>query len=1290
MATFGSIKEFCPGSDSVRTYVQRVELYFVANSIPEDKQLPILLTSIGASTYDRLSELLAPVALSSKSVSDIFQLLQTHFEPKRVQIAERFNFRRRQQEAGETIGNYDAALRKLAIHCNFGERLEEELRDQMVCGLRNEALQRRLLTELDLTYAKTIEICRASELAEKNATTLRQVSEVHTVSQHPPTPRNQTRDCCYRCGGKHSASSCRFKDAICHFCKKPGHLVRVCRAKAKHPLERDVVDKPKPRVCTHCVHMDGEQEDVYTLFHMGESNKAPYLVELSVNGAPLHMEVDTGAAVSLISEATYRSIGDPLPQLHPTTVRLRTYSGEQLTVLGSLAVAVKYRNQEADLTLLVVKGCGPSLLGRDWLSAIRLDWKSLCVHRTTGHPLAEILDRHKALFRPELGLAKSIQATLYVEPNCAPRFCKARSVPYALREKVEKELDRLQAEGIIEPVPFSDWAAPIVPVLKRDGSVRICGDYKLTVNQAAQLDQYPLPRIEDLFARVSGGKHFSKLDIAHAYQQIALEEDSKQYVTINTHRGLYRYNRLPFGVHSAPAIFQRAMEGILRDVPSTVVYIDDVLITGKTQEDHLKNLDLVLSRLEKEGLSLRREKCSFMLSRVEYLGHVISSDGLQPSEGKIRAITDSPPPQNIAQLRSFLGMVNYYGKFLKHLSSRLAPLYRLLQQRTPWRWGAEERTVFEAVKKQLSSPPILEHYDPEKPLSLACDASPYGVGAVLSHVQKDGTEKPIAFASRTLSSAERKYSQLDKEALAIVFGVKRFHHYLFGRSFSIASDHKPLQHLLSESRSVPTMASARLQRWALTLSAYHYTITYRPGEKLANADVLSRLPLPEAPDSVPLPGDVICLLQTLQSSPITAGQIKCWTDRDPILSRVRNMVSKGWIEAVGEELRPYQQHKDELSVLDGCLLRGSRVIVPRAGRAPVLDLLHDGHPGITRMKSIARQIVWWPNIDSDIIKKVQECTPCQVNQKDPASAPAHVWEWPKKPWARLHIDHAGPFQGRLLLIIIDAHSKWIEAVPVSSTSTAATTQVLRRLFATHGIPELLISDNGTAFTSHEFRQFVERNGIRHRTSSPYHPATNGLAERAVQVIKNGLRKNAEGDMELRLARFLFHYRNTPHSTTGLTPAELLLGRKPRTHLDLIHPDIAANVRDKQYAQKEAKGSKTSVRSFKEKDKVYVRNFQRGDKWVPGIIAKTLGSRSFLITLDQGMTVRRHLDHIKARYNKTTEAPEDDSAFGPFDPPGETEEPGGACPDMESLAADSGVRRSSRIRHPPDRFTPGIN
>ena len=387
--------------------------------------------------------------------------------------------------------------------------------------------------------------------------------------------------------------------------------------------------------------------------------------------------------------------------------------------------------------------------------------------------------------------------------------------------------------------------------------MRICGDYKLTVNKAAKLDPYPLPRIEDLFARLAGGKKFTKLDIAHAYQQIPLDEESKESVTINTHKGLFRYNRLPFGVHSAPAIFQRAMEGLLRDIPSTVVYIDDILITGTTEEEHLQNIDKVLTRLGEEGLTLKKGKCQFLLDKVEYLGHSISEDGLQPTENKVRAIREAPAPQNVSQLRSFLGMVNYYGKFLKDISSNLTPLYHLLQKKTQWTWGTKEREAFERIKKQLVKSPVLEHYDPSKPLTISADASPYGVGAVLSHVQDDGTEKPVAFASRTLNVVEKRYSQLDKEALAIVFGVKRFHQYIFGRKFAIVSDHKPLQYLLNENKAIPVMASARLQRWALTLSAYQYTIAYRPGENIANADGLSRLPLSDAPKEAKMPEEGI-------------------------------------------------------------------------------------------------------------------------------------------------------------------------------------------------------------------------------------------------------------------------------------------------------------------------------------------------------------------------------------------------------------------------------------------------
>ena len=275
---------------------------------------------------------------------------------------------------------------------------------------------------------------------------------------------------------------------------------------------------------------------------------------------------------------------------------------------------------------------------------------------------------------------QGMKAKFHIHPDATPKFCKARPVPYALKAKVEAELNRLEKNGVIRHVEFAQWAAPMVPIVKVDGSIMICGDYKLTVNRAAKTDSYPLPRIEDLFASLSGGQLFSKLDLAHAYQQIPLDEKSQLFTTINTHKGLYCYNRLPFGVASAPAIFQRAIETILQGIPHVCVYLDDILITGENDDEHLQTLETVLSLLEKAGIRLKHKKCSFMLTAIEYLGHKISAQGLQPTSEKVQAIHEAPAPKDVTQLKSFLGLLNYYCKFLPTLSTTLAPLYGLLQQ----------------------------------------------------------------------------------------------------------------------------------------------------------------------------------------------------------------------------------------------------------------------------------------------------------------------------------------------------------------------------------------------------------------------------------------------------------------------------------------------------------------------------------------------------------------------------------------------------------------------------------
>ncbi|MDD9818931.1 MAG: RNase H-like domain-containing protein, partial [Gammaproteobacteria bacterium] len=586
------------------------------------------------------------------------------------------------------------------------------------------------------------------------------------------------------------------------------------------------------------------------------------------------MELDTGAAVTLVSESTYRRLW-PYRPLQECPMKLRTYSGEQLTVLGQLHVQVQSGVQSANLPLVVVQGDGSSLLGRDWLLHLRLDWKEIH-HLQTTDPVERILLKHEEVFRKGLGTLRGYKAKIYVDKQATPRFCKARSVPYSLRVKVEEELDRLVQEGILEPVQFSEWAAPIVPVIKPDKSVRICGDFKLTVNQASKLDRYPIPRIDDLFATLAGGESFTKLDMSQAFQQILLDEESKSYVVINTHKGLFRYNRLPFGVSSAPGIFQRVMEGLLSGIPGVVVYIDDILVTGKTTADHLAALDEVLTRLEKAGLHLKRKKCFLMQPSVTYLGHLIDAQGLHPLPDKVRAVQEAPPPRSVAQLKSYLGLLTYYSKFLPNLSSTLSPLYRLLRQSTCWCWTPKEQEAFEASKQLLTSAPLLVHFNPELEITLSCDASPYGLGAVLSHRMPDGTEKPVGYASRTLTQTEQKYSQIEKEGLACVFGVKKFHSYVYGYRFSLVTDHKPLLSLFNESHAVPPQASGRIQRWALTLAAYEYTLSFRSSAQHRNADALSRLPLSDMPEETPLPAELVQLVEHLEDSPVSSLQIKVW------------------------------------------------------------------------------------------------------------------------------------------------------------------------------------------------------------------------------------------------------------------------------------------------------------------------------------------------------------------------------------------------------------------------------
>ena len=387
-----------------------------------------------------------------------------------------------------------------------------------------------------------------------------------------------------------------------------------------------------------------------------------------------------------------------------------------------------------------------------------------------------------------------------------------------------------------------------------------------------------MPKQDDLFATLAGGKKFSKIDLTHAYQQLNLDEKSRPLVTVNSHQGLYRYNRLPFGVASAPALFQRVMDTVLQGIPKVICYIDDILVTGDTEENHLKTLETVLQHLEKYNIRANKSKCKFFMDSVEYLGHVINAEGLHTTDEKVKAILQAPEPKNVQEMRSFLGLLHYYGKFLPNLAMLLKPLNDQLREGVSWRWTKDCAKAFAEAKTLLSNAPVLAHYNPSLPIKMAGDASTYGLGAVISHTFPDGSERPIAFASRTLSSAERNYPQVEKEALSLVYGIRKFHQYLYGRQFVMVTDHEPLLVLLGSKKEVPPLAAARLQRWALLLSAYSYQLEFRKTSKHGNADFLSRLPLAgTGATSV----QYTFTIAQLQALPVTAEKLVTVTRQDP-------------------------------------------------------------------------------------------------------------------------------------------------------------------------------------------------------------------------------------------------------------------------------------------------------------------------------------------------------------------------------------------------------------------------
>ncbi|RWS24392.1 uncharacterized protein B4U80_01971, partial [Leptotrombidium deliense] len=673
-------------------------------------------------------------------------------------------------------------------------------------------------------------------------------------------------------------------------------------------------------------------------------------------------------------------------------------------------------------------------------------------------------------------------------------------------------------------------------------------------------------------------------------------------------------------------------------------FVDDIVPSGKTEQEHLENLRKVFEVMRKNGVHANKKKCKFGVSRISYIGHDFVPGGVMPSVEKVKAIKKAPEPKNVTQLKSYLGGLGYYGRFMPNLSSVVEKLYKLTQKDVPWKWTKVERTAFQKSKDLLLSDAVLTNFIESEDLYMVCDASEYGIGVILEH-RVNSKRKPICFWSRILSKAERNYSQLEKESLAIIYGLFKAYEYVYGRLVYIVTDHKPLLALLGENKPIPEVVSPRVIRWAIRLSAFNYVLIYSKGADIGNADALSRLPVDPPPQNKQ---DVEHVLMLTENSKIVDfKEVKEFTRRDLLLCKVKQFTLSYWPSNVDEDLKPFLRRKDEICIVRDCVLWGERIIIPRKLQSAVLGLLHEGHPGVVRMKCNARSHVWWPSINMDIESMVAKCVACQAHRNMPQKVPTHPRIWPKQPWIHVHAD-IGTIDNSNYLILIDTHSKWMEVHYLHRTTSKFIIGCLRQMCATHGIFEEITTDNGPQFVSIEFEEWCKRNNVRHSTSTPYHPASNGIAERAVQTFKQGFKKQSVECKHTRLQRFLFNYRNTVHTATGETPSQMLFRRKLRTPLDNIKPSSQESAQEK---YKRSSDRHARDRNFEEGDDVQIRTFEGNEEsWSQAKIISQSGVVTYDATLANGKTVRRHADQIvrtEPPVEKTSETPHVDESEIPL-------------------------------------------
>lgn len=1242
-------------SDAWHKWRKLFEVFLKASGVskePKEVQASLLVNLIGSAGYEAFTTFKFDEGESEDDINCVLKKFDEYFGTKPNITVRRFKFFTRSQEDGENIDQYVTALRVLSQQCEFGGLHESLLRDKIVCGIVNNTVRDRLLRTEDLTLSKAIQICQVAEMSKEESECIDgasagvQVNAVQTGSSTRggrgarerragggidsgatgPRPARTQRRACELCGSGRcrGGERCPARDAHCYVCEKQGHFSRVCEQKKeiRKVLNLSVETLNSDDSCNEMFFVNTLQEDKQQCKPVKE-----WIEVVKCRGKNFSLKIDTGSMINVISKVTYLNLGFLITDLTPFTKRVLSFTGNQLPIIGIGNVHFVFRKTRYVLSFVVADLNCQNVLGLESCIELGLISQINAIN----------VDQYYDLFQ---GLGKLPgKYSIVVDRNVQPVVCPTRKIPLGLKDKLLDEIHRMEKLGVVRKVTHpTSWVNAIVLVAKKDGSIRVCLDPR-PLNRAVQRAQYSLPTVPELAARLRGATVFSVLDARCGFWMVEIDDASADLCTFSTPFGRYQFLRLPYGVNCAPEVFHAKLRQHLEDLEGVDSFIDDIIVWGRTVDEHDRRLKCLLQRSKDIGIKFNREKCKFGVSEITYLGHKFDANGMRPDDSKVKAIREMPYPSDRKALERFLGMVNYLAKFIPNYSESVNVLRSLLKKESEWSWEAQHSEAVDRLKEKLSSAPVLALYSGSEPIVLSVDASSVALGAVLLQAGR-----PVEFASLTLTDTQTRYAQIEKEMLAIVFGVERFRQYIYGRSdVTVHTDHKPLEALFNKSLvSVP----ARLQRMMMRMQGYDFKVVYMPGKYMYIADTLSRAPLEETMhDRVSTEVEIqTCFMIThVPFSQSNMEAIKKETESDSDCRWLIRYIMNGWPKHrrdVNERVNVFWPYREQLHCIEGIIFKEDNVFIPRGLRENMLSRVHEGHLGIERCKRRAREVMFWPGMCEDVERAVRSCAACALHAPRPRRQPLLQHSVPALPWHKLASD-TFEYKKKNYIVLVDYFSNYVEVGQLSTVSSRQVINFMKEQFARHGIPAELVSDNGPAYSSQEFKKFMREWEIRHETASPHYPQSNGKSERTVQTIKTLLKKCVDSGQDFNLA--LLNFRATPRNNID-SPAQILMGRRIKTRLPVSDKLLKEKV-DNDQNYRRIMTSRKQIKTNYDKTAKKLKSLSAGDRATligngdrkrVTIVAPASQPRSYIVEDERGGRYRRTRSQLVMRTAGSTE------------------------------------------------------